>query len=67
MKLYYSDPTVCPMCDAKTTVKYSLSVVGVGYRRNRTCMKCGYKFRTVEILEEETEIVKEKFDGDDNV
>lgn len=67
MKLFYSDPTTCPMCDGKTNVKYSTSVKGMGYRRNRTCTKCGHKFRTVEILEEEVEIVKEKHNGDDNV
>ena len=67
MKLYYSDPTACPMCDGKTHVVYGSVVDGVGYRRNRTCKVCGHKFRTVEILEEEAEIVKENFDGDDNV
>ena len=69
MKLFYSEPTLCPMCGGKTKVSYSTSSKGMGYRRNRNCLdrKCGYKFRTIEILEEEAEIVKEKYSGNDNV
>ena len=67
MNLYYSDPIECPMCEGKTYVKASRPTEGMGYRRNRVCSSCGYKYRTIEILEEEAEIIKENCDGDDNV
>lgn len=47
------------MCGGGTGVKYSSALKGMGYKRNRTCVECGYKYRTIEILEEEAEIVKE--------
>jgi len=59
MNLYYSDPTVCPMCGGKTSVKHSRPTGKRGLKRDRTCEKCKYKFGTIEILEEEAEIVKE--------
>lgn len=54
-KLKLSNGTECPMCGGKTKVTYTAADTA---RRNRTCKECGHKYRTVEILEEETELAE---------
>lgn len=60
-KLKFSNGIVCPMCGGKTKVAYTTDAA----RRNRTCKDCGHKYRTVEILEEET-VLAEYEDSEDS-
>lgn len=43
----------CIECNSRTDVYDSRLIEGRGYRRKRKCMKCGFRFATIEVLDEE--------------
>lgn len=43
----------CTQCNSRTDVYDSRLIEGRGYRRKRKCSACGFRFATIEILDEE--------------
>lgn len=46
----------CTKCNSRTDVYDSRLVEGRGYRRKRKCNKCGFRFATIETLDEQNEL-----------